>query len=344
MATANPPNRCIYCLKTFSSSSDVRRHQGQDPVCKIQLGKARQNALKLAREKRRLAETGSTQAQHVNDTMDDMNDQSAYHNFDDMNIDVPDVGELPDHLDPDAIPPSSTSARRGPSVVEIEDPDSSSARTRKKQLWRQRFPAERRAGQPVSSNQGKTAFERVEDEHILKYGEIWGPFADEKEWELAKWLVKNVGHNQADSFLKLPIVRLIATVRQLSESHRPQIAEKLNPSFRNKNQLLDCIDTLPSGVPWNCHDIEVKGDLPDLEKDPTGMTMRTERLELWFRDPLACVEELIGNPALREGMKFAPERVYEDSEGQQQVIDEMWTGSWWWDVQVSPSCFTELID
>ena len=32
------------------------------------------------------------------------------------------------------------------------------------------------------------------------------PFADEEEWELVKWLMKNVGQTKADDFLKLPIV------------------------------------------------------------------------------------------------------------------------------------------
>lgn len=37
----------------------------------------------------------------------------------------------------------------------------------------------------------------------------WGPFDGEEEWELAEWLIKNVGQKQTDTFLKLPIVRYI---------------------------------------------------------------------------------------------------------------------------------------
>lgn len=82
-------------------------------------------------------------------------------------------------------------------------------------------------------------------------------------------------------------------------------------------------------------DIKVDGNEPDLAKDPTGKVMRSEALELWFRDPVEIVEELIGNPQFREVMKYAPERVYADMEGKTQVINEMWTGSWWWEIQVS---------
>lgn len=52
----------------------------------------------------------------------------------------------------------------------------------------------------------KTAFEHIRDDQILTGCEVLGPFADEEEWELAKWLIKNVGHNQTEAFLKLPIV------------------------------------------------------------------------------------------------------------------------------------------
>ncbi len=35
----------------------------------------------------------------------------------------------------------------------------------------------------------------------------WAPFANEEEWKLAHWLLKNVGQNKIDEFLKLDIVR-----------------------------------------------------------------------------------------------------------------------------------------
>ena len=62
--------------------------------------------------------------------------------------------------------------------------------------------------------------------------------------------------------------------------------------------------------------------------------MPVEKLELWRRDPVDCVRELLGNPALKNHMKYAPERLYEDVEGKSRVFDEMWTANWWWDTQV----------
>jgi hypothetical protein len=34
-------------------------------------------------------------------------------------------------------------------------------------------------------------------------------------------------------------------------------------------------------------------------------------------------------------MRFAPEKAYEDSDAKNRIFDEMWTGDWWWDLQVS---------
>ena len=54
--------------------------------------------------------------------------------------------------------------------------------------------------------------------------------------------------------------------------------------------------------------------------------MKWEMVELWRRDPVECVEELIGNPALRDMMAYAPEHAYADSKGDNRIYDELWTG------------------
>ena len=59
-----------------------------------------------------------------------------------------------------------------------------------------------------------------------------------------------------------------------------------------------------------------------------------EQLELWHRDPIECMRELIGNPAFREFISYVAEQVYMDDKGDIQVYDEMWTGNWWWNTQV----------
>lgn len=74
----------------------------------------------------------------------------------------------------------------------------------------------------------------------------------------------------------------------------------------------------------------LQGDL----KDSDGQAL-TETLEVWYRDPVKCAQELIGNPMFRNHLAYAPERVYCDSQGVERHIDEMYTADWWWETQVS---------
>ena len=98
--------------------------------------------------------------------------------------------------------------------------------------------------------------------------------------------------------------------------------------------LLKKIDSLPTqGVDWTCEIVTSTGN--QLNED--GEPMPPEKLELWRRDPVECVSELLGNPAFKDYLKYAPERVYEDAERNTRVYDEMWTADWWWDTQVNLS-------
>ncbi|KAG2113682.1 hypothetical protein DEU56DRAFT_874333 [Suillus clintonianus] len=143
-------------------------------------------------------------------------------------------------------------------------------------------------------------------------GAQWGPFDDEEEWELAKWLIQNVGQNQTDKFLKLPIIQNHAQV-----------------SYPNNRNFLKKIDGLPTkGPEWHCDIISVAGDQVDTNRD-----MMSAELELWRRNPVECIRELMGNPTFCEKMAYAPERAYEDTEGRRRIYDEMWTADWWWDTQ-----------
>lgn len=79
----------------------------------------------------------------------------------------------------------------------------------------------------------------------------------------------------------------------------------------------------------------MQGDRTELSDIPM-----VEELELWRRDPVECVRDLIGNPAFKESMAYEPEHVYTDAMGGTRVYDEMWTGDWWWKMQVSVQAFT----
>ncbi|KAG1761819.1 hypothetical protein EV702DRAFT_1038946 [Suillus placidus] len=135
----------------------------------------------------------------------------------------------------------------------------------------------------------------------------WAPFYDGEEWGLAEWLVKSLGQTRTDDFLKLPITQ-----------------NRTKPSFHNNQSFLQKVDELPHGAAWSCKKVKVQGN----KTDEKGQMLH-EDVELWVRDPVECVKELIGNPLFRNHMVYAPARAYKDPAGLHRVIDDMWTADWW---------------
>jgi hypothetical protein len=69
------------------------------------------------------------------------------------------------------------------------------------------YPGE--AGTPGPGKK-KTPFEKLKKAQQKENKEPWSPFANEEEWELAKWLMTaGVSQARVDDFLKLPIVSAI---------------------------------------------------------------------------------------------------------------------------------------
>ena len=97
------------------------------------------------------------------------------------------------------------------------------------------------------------------------------------------------------------------------------------------------IDALPTqGAAWTWDIITSEGD----RRNEDGELMPPEKLELWRRDPIECVRELMGNPMFKDELKYAPEKAYLDPEGKNgHIYDEMWSADWWWDTQVSNTVF-----
>ncbi|OBZ69086.1 hypothetical protein A0H81_10831, partial [Grifola frondosa] len=74
------------------------------------------------------------------------------------------------------------------------------------------------------------------------------------------------------------------------------IQKCVDPSFYNKDTFLCSIDMLPCGVDWQCHNIHL-----------TEGHVQTENLELWFRDPLKCIRELLNNLTFCDVTFYLPE-------------------------------------
>ncbi|KAF8885298.1 hypothetical protein BD779DRAFT_1611957 [Infundibulicybe gibba] len=150
-------------------------------------------------------------------------------------------------------------------------------------------------------------FEVLLENQIRNGTNQWDPFASQEEWELAVWLMKNVGQTSTDEFLKLPVMNL---------------------SFRNNRSFLKQVDALPTGPNWECEIVTAPGDQCGEDGEIVG-----EDMELWYRDPVECIKELLSNPAFKDLISYVPERVYTSSDGDDRIYDEMWTGDWWWDTQ-----------
>lgn len=179
----------------------------------------------------------------------------------------------------------------------------------------------------------KTAFESMRDEEL---GENpWAPFNNKDEWELARFLIKEVFQTAADKFLKLQIVSrgLIRTrgktAVKLTEPSMCQTKERTQLSYSSSYKLLKKIDSLAIRLEWKWEVIKVTGDMIGADGRP-----EVEVVELWWRDPIQCVQELIGNPAFREHLSYIPQKVFTTESGTTRIYDEAWTGDWWWTMQV----------
>ncbi|KAI6096530.1 hypothetical protein EDD16DRAFT_1773567 [Pisolithus croceorrhizus] len=135
----------------------------------------------------------------------------------------------------------------------------------------------------------ETVFESMEAAENM-----WAPFHSEEEWELARFLMKNIGQTKMDEFLKLDIIW------------------QNGVSFDNAQSLLKYVDKLCTGPAQTCKMIDVEGDI--VTED-------------------GCMWELMGNPAFWDVMSYVPECAYADAKGKNHIYDEMWTGKCWQNIQ-----------
>jgi hypothetical protein len=57
-------------------------------------------------------------------------------------------------------------------------------------------------------------------------------------------------------------------------------------------------------------------------------------LECWRCNPVDVVHEIMGNEGLWDSMNYIPIRIFADDTCKEQIYNEMWTGEWWWEIQV----------
>ncbi|KAJ7052173.1 hypothetical protein C8F01DRAFT_998440 [Mycena amicta] len=208
---------------------------------------------------------------------------------------------------PPSPPPSPRDERA--SVEEVPDADDDEdLDVAGSSRWREDYP--KPAGCVLDDGaQGQTRFEAFRQQQKELGLEACAPFDDDGDWELAEWLVEaGVSRNKIDSFLKLDKIRNGA-----------------KPSYHSAYTFFKKIDSLPSGPKWECELITITGDTKDEAGKP-----RTEEIEFWRRDAVECLEEIMGNPAFKKHMRYAPQHVYRNGPGDNREYSEMYTADLWW--------------
>jgi len=106
----------------------------------------------------------------------------------------------------------------------------------------------------------------------------------------------------------------------------PLIQDKVSNglSYRTVKQFNDFIDhRLPGRPTFQCKQIVI----------------RQESLDFYYRDMLACIQSLFGDPQYAQDLAFAPERHFTSNERKSRLYHEMYIGDWWWTNQVRLSKF-----
>ncbi|KAJ7055348.1 hypothetical protein C8F01DRAFT_1373875 [Mycena amicta] len=293
-----PAHRCPYCKRPVPSFTAVGHHIAKSTAC-------RQAEAAKIRERRQRVRASSMEVdipEVDNPTMPPGLDNP--HEFADLFV--------PPACDPTPPPPEPIrQSHRAASVKEVPDQDDPENLRRFVHPFVDPITGkEGMAGKPLRAEM--TAFERLRAE-IKRKGETkYSPFVDDEEWELAEWLTQRVNQTGTEEFLKLKKTR------------------KQGLSFHNNRAFLKKVDALPTGPDWTCHVVTVVGDLVD----ENGERLK-EEAELWIRNPLDCIRQIIGNPSMKDQMAYAPERVYSTNPASEddRIVDESWTADEWYELQ-----------
>ncbi|KAF9502071.1 hypothetical protein BDN71DRAFT_1378620 [Pleurotus eryngii] len=130
----------------------------------------------------------------------------------------------------------------------------------------------------------------------------YSPFKSKIDWEIAHW-AKTRGPSST-AFTELMQIE--------------NLSDKLGISFKNSNELNSIIDNhLPGRPHFEQHEILVGGEV----------------CEVFYRDVIACIRALFGDPDFMPYLVFRPEKHYVDESKAERMFHDMHTGRWWWSTQ-----------
>ena len=188
-----PPHCCNYCLKPIATEAGIKWHIAQSPACHNQWTKL-------------LERTKSAVLNDIDDQPPELMDDDApgypynWENiFDGVDgpkepLDVPD-GHLVHQSRVDVDPGPPNLSKRPSKRVRVEE-------DREDSPYTEPYP---KATATILGKK-KTVFESMEAADLKKGKDKWAPFRNEDEWELAQFLMKNLGQTKTDELLKLSFV------------------------------------------------------------------------------------------------------------------------------------------
>ena len=191
-----PPHHCNYCLKPIATEAGIKWHIAQSPACRDQRSKLL--------EWLTFTIPNDTDDQPPEPTDDDtLGYPYEWENtFDGVDgpeepLDVPD-GHLvhQSHVDINPGPPDLSEQPSKRAQVEEDREDSPWPSLG---CFKEPYP------KPTATILGKKMmmFEAMEAAELKKGKREWVPFRDEDKWELAQFLMKNLGQKKTDELLKL---------------------------------------------------------------------------------------------------------------------------------------------
>ncbi|KIK13685.1 hypothetical protein PISMIDRAFT_118419, partial [Pisolithus microcarpus 441] len=188
-----PTHCCDYCLKPISTLAGVKRHIAQLAACQQQWNREWNRALE-----RTASATSVDNEDQIDDDLDNAPGVTS-DGYDGDNLDIPDgplVQRLWTYAEADPLHPPSRHAS-------VEDDFEDESALAKGGHFVEQYTEV--AAQILGSR--PTVFEDMEKAENTSGGSQWAPFHNEEEWELARFLMKNVGQMKIDDFLKLSLVR-----------------------------------------------------------------------------------------------------------------------------------------
>jgi hypothetical protein len=108
--------------------------------------------------------------------------------------------------------------------------------------------------------------------------------------------------------------------------------------FRDHKHLHEVIDAShPGGVPWQSFKVKYSKGMGN-SSHPQWMS---DKHEVFYRDPLLVLKEMLANPDFKDGFDYVPQRVFDETGSRR--YEHMMEGDWSWEQAVHISILILII-